>query len=168
MTVSGHLQPGTPARREALATAAIAIAVAGSSAVVPVIARLSLRAGVFTGADGAVVTDQFQYLTWIRDAGARLLVSNRYDLAPSHHVFLHPLVLLSALAWRAGLSLRASYLLWKPLAVVMLLVGVLAYVRRLIAPGAQRTAAAVLAFFFFTPVAPILHYLVHVPEGTLA
>src|SRR5205085_1657681 len=31
-----------------------------------------------------------------------------------------------------------------------------------------RTAAAVLALSFFTPVAPILHYLVHVPEGTLA
>jgi hypothetical protein len=114
---------------------------------------LSVGAGgrFFTGADFPDVPDQLQYLAWIRDAGNHILISNRFDLRSDPHLFLHPAFLLSGLAWKLGASLQLAYLAWRPIWVVLLLLGFAAYVRRLVEPGAgARGAALVLALFMLT------------------
>ena len=93
----------------------------------PLVAML-LNAGgddllVFAGSDGPFAGDQFQYLSWIREYGRSLLADNDLDLAPSDHVFLHPMFLLSGLGVRLGLSVEAAFLLWKPVAILALLAG---------------------------------------------
>ena len=55
--------------------------------------RVWTRGGVVTGADGFLVADPMQYLTWLRDASDHVAVSNLYDLAPGPHSFVHPGVL---------------------------------------------------------------------------
>ena len=107
---------------------------------------------VFTGADVFDVPDQLQYLAWVRDAGEHVLVSNQFDLVPDPRLFLHPLFWLSGLAWRAGVSLQLAYLAWRPIAVAILLIGFVAYVRRLVGPDPRlRAGVLVLALFFATP-----------------
>lgn len=108
---------------------------------------------VFTGVDGPDIGDQLFYMAWIREAGDHVLVSNQFDLRPDPRLFLHPMFLLSGLAWKLGASLQLSFLAWKPVAVLALFAGFAAYVRRLVEPGWSRPAVLVLALFFFTPAA---------------
>ena len=111
--------------------AAALAALAGLS--VLVLAALLTKGRALTGADGLLASDQLQYFTWIRQAGEHGLVGNEYDLAPDHRVFLHPGFLLSGLLHEAtGITVPLSYLLWKPVAVVLLFWGV----PRLRAPAA--------------------------------
>ncbi|MCA1683170.1 MAG: hypothetical protein LC685_04175 [Actinobacteria bacterium] len=113
----------------------------------------SVSAGsVFTGADQLDVPDQLQYIAWIRDAAEHVLSSNRFDLAPDPHLYLHPMFVLSGLAWKAGASLQVAYLAWRPVAVVVIVLGFAAYVRRLVPPDRWMRAGALgLALFFATP-----------------
>lgn len=115
--------------------------------------------GTLTGADGPFAADQLQYLSWIREAGDHGLASNRFDVAPSDHVFAHPMFLLSGVAWKLGAGIQLAYLAWKPVAIAVLFAGAALYVRRTVeAPGA-RTAALVLALFFFTPAGAAMPWL---------
>ena len=115
--------------------------------------------GAFTGSDGLQLPDHMQYLAWIRDAGEHVLFANRFDVVADPHLFLHPMFALSGLAWRLGASLQLSYLLWKPVAVLVLFGGFAAYVRRMVdPPAAPRSAALVLSLFFFTPVVPLIEW----------
>ena len=115
--------------------------------------------GVFNGSDGLQVADHLQYLAWVRDAGENVLFSNRFDVVADPHLFLHPVVSLSGLAWSLGASVQLANLLWKPVAVLVLFAGFAAFVRRLVPPGAERTVALGLALFFVTPATPLFEWL---------
>jgi len=105
-----------------------------------------------TGADGIVGGDQLQYLSWARDAGAHGLASDLFVLSPTGHVYLEPLFAITGLLWRLGLSLTAAYWLWKPVAVIVLFIGVAAWTERASTSAFERLAALVLALFMLTPV----------------
>ena len=117
---------------------AVLVVLAGLS--LAVLAALLTKGRALTGADGVLASDQLQYFTWIREASEHVLIGNRYDFAPDERTFLHPGYLLSGLVHAVtGLSVPLSYLLWKPVAVVLTFVGALLYVRRLVpSRGAQR------------------------------
>lgn len=122
-----------------------------------VLIRARTHGYYFDGADSRSARDQLQYLAWVRESGLHGLVSDRFDTAPSGHVFLHPMFLLSGSLWRLGLSLQLAYLLWKPVAVVALFFGVRAYAARLVPEGWGRRATVLLALFFYTPILPLLY-----------
>ena len=107
-----------------------------------------MRGGVVTGADGYLVADPLQYLDWSRQAGEHGLIGNRHDLAPGGRAFLHPGLLLSGVAWRLGAGPAVAYLLWKPVAIVVLFAGARALVRRFLTARGDRRLALVLALFF--------------------
>jgi hypothetical protein len=108
------------------------------------------------GADGVLGADQLQYLAWARDAGAHGLASDLFSLAPSGHVYLQPLFAISGALWRLGLSLQLAYLLWKPVAVIALFAGALAWARRMFGDQARaRAAVVVLSLFLYTPLAAL-------------
>ena len=60
--------------------------------------------------------------TWVRfaEAGQHLFISNRDDIVPSAPLYLHPIFVISGALWRAGLDLRASLIVWKPVAVLVM------------------------------------------------
>ena len=63
----------------------------------------------FTGIDDLDVVDQLQYLAWIRDGGGHVPFSDQFDPRPDAHLFLHPVFVISSLAWRLGLSLQVAF-----------------------------------------------------------
>ncbi len=126
------------------------VALAGLSVVI--LAALLTKGRALTGADGLLASDQLQYFTWIRQASEHGLIGNEYDMAPDHRVFLHPLFLISGVLHAvAGITVPLSYLLWKPVAVLLTFAGALLYVRRLLPPGGQRHAALILVLFAVMP-----------------
>jgi len=118
--------------------------------------RVWTKGGVVTGADGFLVADPMQYLTWLREASDHLAVANLYDLADGQHSFVHPGVLVSGLLHKAGFGVAPAYLAWKPLAVLVLFAGALTLVRRFLARRDDRRLALVLALFFASPVAALV------------
>jgi hypothetical protein len=105
-----------------------------------------------TGAFGYDPFDQLAYLAWNRDEGSHVLASNLWQIGATSHDYLHPMYLISGLLWRAGLSVQLSYLIWEPIALVILFLGFAAYVSHLL-PGRRwsQRAALVSALFFLTP-----------------
>ena len=69
-----------------------------------------------------------------------MAVANLYDLEDGPHSFVHPGVVVSGLLHRAGLGVVAAYMVWKPVAVLVLFAGALALVTAL--PGGARGPAA--------------------------
>src|ERR1700722_2780388 len=106
------------------------------------------------GADGVLGADQLQYLAWARDAGAHGgLASDLFTLAPSGHVYLEPLFAITGWLSRLGVSPPLAYLVWKPVAIVALFAGAVAWARRMFAERlAPRAAAVVLCLFLYTPL----------------
>jgi hypothetical protein len=115
--------------------------------------RARLHGGVVAGADGYLVADPLQYVNWLRQMGEHGAAANLYDLRPGPHSFVHPGLLLSGLAHRAGLGPVPAYLAWKPVAVATLFLGALLYVRRFLARRDDRRLALVVALFAVSPVA---------------
>lgn len=112
--------------------------------------------GVLSGSDGALAgSDQQLYLTWIRESGTDVLISNEYRLGESAGVFFHPMFLISGLLWQLGVGLKLSLLLWKPVAAALLGAGAWLYAGRFL-EGRARVTATVLGLFFFSPVLPLL------------
>ena len=70
--------------------------------------RVWTKGGVVTGADGFLVADPMQYLTWLREASDHLAVANLYDLEDGPYSFVHPGVVVSGLLHRAGLGVVAA------------------------------------------------------------
>jgi hypothetical protein len=126
---------------------------------VVVLLRAAIEGAVWSGSDARNVSDQLLYLAWIRDAGEHGLASNRYGFLAGDHVFLHPMFTPSGLVWKLGVDPRLAYALWKPVALVVLFAGFLAYVRRLEERPWPRRAALLLALFAFTPAAAIVRPL---------
>jgi hypothetical protein len=118
--------------------------------------RVWTKGGIVTGSDGFLVVDQLQYLNWLRQAGEHVAVTNLYDIASYPRDYLHPGVLVSGALHRLGLGLAASYMAWKPVAVVALFAASLLYVRRFLPPGRDRRVALVLALFAVSPLAPLV------------
>src|SRR5436305_3119995 len=118
---------------------------------------LLTRGRPLSGSDGFFPADQLQYFAWIREAAHHGLIGNVFDLAPQHRVFFHPGYFLSGmLAAATGISYPLAYLLWKPVAVVVMFWGALLYVRRLLPPGAQRRVALVIVLFAVMPACAIV------------
>lgn len=111
--------------------------------------------GEFTGVQTTFAPDTFQYLSWVRDSGSHLLIGDNFQLiGPSQAVFLQPMLLLSGLLWRLGLSLPLAYILpWAPISVLVTFLGFRAYVRRHLPRGAAASSALALGVFFHSPVA---------------
>jgi hypothetical protein len=108
---------------------------------------------IWIGSDaGAAVQDQWQYVSFIREAAEHVVVSNHYRAEPGEASYLHPAAVLSAVLVKLGVAPKVVYLLWKPLAVLGLFAAVTAYVRRLVPAGTQRWIALVLALFYLPPV----------------
>lgn len=150
---SSPRRPGSPLRPAPGEILVAAVLLVAAFAPLAYLLRKAARDGtVFAGAEGLYPGDQYQYMSWIRDSAGHLLASNLADLAPSQHVFLHPMFVVSGLAVKAGLPIGLAYLAWKPVAVAVAYLGPLAYVRRLLAPGWQRTAGAFLALFYAAPM----------------
>jgi hypothetical protein len=114
---------------------------------------------IWTGTDGPFIGDQMQFVGWIADASQHLLVSNPYDSLGTRGVFLHPGVVISGALVRLGLRPTVAFLVWKPVAVVVLFGAIRSYVRRLLTKTAHRRAALVLALFYISPVAWLLQHL---------
>ena len=141
-----------PAALGSRALAALAVApLAG------LLLRVALRGGHLAGGDGFLVLDQMQYLNWLRQAGEHVLIANLYDLAPGPRSFLHPGLLVSGALHALGLGMTAAYLVWKPVAVLALWAGALAWAGRFLRRrGGPRLAAAALALLFASPVAALV------------
>ncbi len=111
------------------------------------------------GADGVLGADQLQYLAWARDAGTHGLASDLFTLAPNGHVYLEPLFTITGVLWRVGLSLPWAYLVWKPLAILALFFGALAWAGRAFADElGARAAAVTLALFLYTPLTALFSW----------
>ena len=87
----------------------------------PLLAVLVRGGGVFTGADGPYVTDQLQYLAWVREAGEHLLISNQFDVEDDPNIFLNPMFVLSGGVYQLTGSVALGWLVWKPVAIAFLL-----------------------------------------------
>lgn len=116
--------------------------------------------GVFNGSYDSDVADQMQYLGFIRDSGAHVLISNRFDVVPDPHLFLDPVFAVSGLVFRLGASIQLSDLLWLPIAAAVLCVGFVSYVRRLLGPDRIAVVLALaLALFYVSPAMPLADWL---------
>lgn len=115
----------------------------------------------WTGTDGGVVVDFMQYVDWIRQSADHGLVGDLYGLDPPHHVFLHPGVLLSGLVTRAGVDPVISYLLWTPVAVLVVWAGARSFVGRHLTRPGDRRLGLVLALFAVSPTAAAVGWFGH-------
>jgi hypothetical protein len=132
-------------------------ALAASSMVV--IAALLTKGRPLSGADGLLAGDQLQYLTWIREAAHHGLIGNRYDLVPGTRAFLHPGFGLSGLvAAVTGISIPLAYLLWKPVAVLVMFFGARAYVHRFFPDANRRHVALLLVLFAVMPATAVVAF----------
>lgn len=148
-------------REHALAFAVVCVV--GFGPLLAIAIYVAGHGGVLTGVNGGDYFDQFQYLAWIRDEGSHLLASNLWVTGSTPHDYLHPMYLISGLLWRLGLNIQLAYILWKPVAVLVLFLGFAVYVRETVEGGRwARMAAVALALFYVTPLLPFddwLHYL---------
>lgn len=111
------------------------------------------------GADGVLGADQLQYLAWARDAGSHLLASDLFTFAPSSHVYLEPLFTITGLLWKLGLSLPLAYLIWRPVAVVVMVLASVAWARRAFPDQfGPRAATSVLSLFLYTPLVALFSW----------
>lgn len=145
------------ARWHPLPAAILAALVGWALLPVAYLVHRSVRDGLtLTGAESVFGSDQLQYLAWARSLGAHGLAANGFDLTVGDHVFFHPMFALSGLAWRAGVALPATLLLWAPVAAVVLFAGFRAYVARTVQGGGAQAAALWLALFFQSPAYTLL------------
>ena len=133
----------------------VLVALAGFSMIV--FAALLTKGRALTGADGVLAADQLQYFAWIREASENVLIGNKFDFLPDRHTFLHPGFLASGgVHALTGLSVPLSFQLWKPVAVVLMFAGALAYVRRLLPDRSERRVGLVLVLFAVMPASAIM------------
>jgi hypothetical protein len=120
------------------------------------------------GADGELGGDQLQYLAWIRDASAHGLAADLFRLTDIRRVYLQPMFTISGGLYRLGLPLSVAYLVFTPVAIVLLGAGTVAWARRMFGDQAgPRAATVVLSLFLATPVAALMGWT-HSGTGGLA
>jgi hypothetical protein len=126
---------------------------------------VAIHGGILTGANGADFFDQFQYLAWIRDEGNHLLASNLWVIGGTSHDYVQPMYLISGLLWRLGLSVQLAYLIWKPIALLVLFLGFAAYTRRMLGGRRAATGALVLALFYESPLFAVASWTGHLSSA---
>ena len=134
----------------------VALLALAMAPLVGLLVRVWTKGGLVTGADGFLVADPLQYLTWLREAGNHVAVANLYDLESGPYSFVHPGVVISGLLHRLGLGEVAAYMVWKPVAVLALVAGAVALTRRFVARLDDRRLALVVALFFASPIAALV------------
>lgn len=117
--------------------------------------RLARRPGRFLGADGPFAADQLQYMSWIRESGEHFIVRNLFAGADAGIGYVHPMFAISGLLWRLGLPMTYAFLLWKPVALAVLIVGSWQVIRRSLDGGSARLVALALALFSAPPILAI-------------
>ncbi len=125
------------------------------------VAFLLAKAGpdhIWTGVAGPYIGDQLQYLAWIQEASRHVLIPNPFDSVPGPADYLNPALVISGALERLGLTASWSYLLWTPVAVLLLFGAARAYCRRILTGTAQRRAALVLALFYISPATLLLNH----------
>jgi len=105
------------------------------------------QGATWTGTDGLFTADQLQYLAWIRDASHHLLVANLFVLRPTPHDYLQPMIAISGGLVALGMAPWLALLLWKPVALAVVLIGVRAFVHRAVQGAGARRAALAVALF---------------------
>lgn len=123
--------------------AALSLWVVGSDVVITL-----TRDRQWTHTDGFYSGDQLQYLSWIQSSARHGLISNLFVLRHTPADYLQPAIMLSALLVRLGVPAWLSLMLWKPVAVIVLFMGVRAVVRHCLHRTFDRRAALVLALLF--------------------
>jgi hypothetical protein len=144
---------GNPIRAHGPLLAVLAVLVVWTFAPLVLLLQWVIQhGGTLTGANGIDSYDQLQYLAWIRDGGSHWLASDLWHVGPSAHDYLHPMYFVSSLLWRLGVGVQLAYMIWKPVAMIVLFAGCVMYVRHLL-PGRrwQQAAALFLALFYLTP-----------------
>ena len=120
------------------------------------------------GADGELGGDQLQYLAWIRDASAHGMAADLFRLTDIRRVYLQPLFTISGGLYRLGVPLSVAYWVFKPVAIVTLGVGAVAWARRMFGDQAGARAACVaLSLFLGDPASELLGWT-HSGKGGLA
>lgn len=127
--------------------------------------HVAVNGGELIGTNGYDPFDQFQYLAWIRDEGSHLFGSDLWVIGGTSHDYVQPMYLISGLLWRAGVGIQVAYLIWKPVALVVLFVGFAAYARRMTSGRRPAIAALALALFYETPVLAFAYWTGHL-SGT--
>lgn len=150
---NAHVQSARGAHGWAVVEILLFLAMGAWSVLVLIHLAFKVHGGALTGADGIFPADQLQYLAWARESGQHILAGDLFDIPPGTRVFIQPMWLLSGLAWRAGAPMALVALMWKPVAVVALVLAVRAYVVRMGARGAwERTAVILLAIGYVSPI----------------
>jgi hypothetical protein len=106
------------------------------------------HARIWTGTDGFYLTDQMQYLAWIRDASHHLLASNLFVLRPTTADYFQPAIAISGLVSALGVAPWLALLLWKPIAVGAAFYAVRTYARLIVAGLLAQRSVLVLGLFF--------------------
>jgi hypothetical protein len=103
---------------------------------------------VWTGTDGWYIVDQMQYLAWIQSAAHHGLVSNLFVLRSTPADYFQPAIIVSGAITSIGVAPWLSLLLWKPVAVAGLFLGVRGVAYRMFSGRAERRAALTLGLLF--------------------
>jgi hypothetical protein len=111
---------------------------------------------VWTGTDGPYVADQMNYLGWIEVAARHVLISDPFTIGATPSDYLHPGIAISGFLVRIGLTPGWAYLVWKPVAVVVIFVGSRRYVRASLTGLWSRRIALVLCLFYISPASVVL------------
>ncbi len=141
--------------------AIVLVAFAGWSLIPLVVAiqHLVAEGGVWSGVYGGGVIDHFDYLSWVREAGEHVAISNRFDVADDPAIYVQPQWIVGGLIWKLTGSVQLGFLVFQPVAVAVLFLGFAAYVRRLVDGRWAQAAALVLALFYWPVAAPLMSWL---------
>jgi hypothetical protein len=102
---------------------------------------------VWLGVDSEFPGDMMGYLAWIQDASRHVLASDLFVPWATVHDWLQPMVVISGGLVALGTAPWVALLLWKPVAVLAVVVAARAYCRRTLPGRWDRRAALVLALF---------------------
>jgi hypothetical protein len=106
------------------------------------------RSLVWTRTDGFFPVDQLQYLAWIQSSARHGLISDLFVLRPTPADYLQPAIMLSGLFVRLGMASWLALMLWKPVAVVAIVLAARALTSRCFDAMFDRRAALVLALLY--------------------
>jgi hypothetical protein len=106
------------------------------------------RSLVWTRTDGFFPVDQLQYLAWIQSSARHGLISDLFVLRPTPADYLQPAIMLSGLFVRLGMASWLALMLWKPVAVVAIVLAARALTSRCFDAMFERRAALVLALLY--------------------
>ena len=114
---------------------------------------------IWTGTNGPYIGDQMQYLGWIHSSYHHILAGNPFESSGGIRDYLNPALVISGLLVVLGVSTSVSYLVWTPVAAILLGVATWFYIRRTLSKTASRRIALVLALFYLSPLPLVASHL---------